>query len=160
MNVAPLHLRDLKRLDEMNRLADMGRFPLAVYCGATANVLVTIALTRWFEQKVAWMFPASGIALLMWIAFILALNLTPVIVLRTLDRQPPGTYRYVHEMNFFADQHRFSDWVYVVASANMSFWIVAGWVVFASFPGPGALGALLGVAFVVTFFPAWVRLLR
>ncbi len=34
-----------KRLDEMDELRDMGRFPLPIYVGATGNVLVTILLT-------------------------------------------------------------------------------------------------------------------
>ena len=34
-----------KRLNEMDELRDMGRFPLPVHAGATANVLLTILLT-------------------------------------------------------------------------------------------------------------------
>jgi len=34
-----------KRLNEMDELRDMGRVPLPVHAGATANVLLTILLT-------------------------------------------------------------------------------------------------------------------
>jgi len=34
-----------KRLNEMDDLRDMGSFPVPVHAGATANVLLTIALT-------------------------------------------------------------------------------------------------------------------
>ncbi len=34
-----------KRLNEMDDLRDMGRFPVPVHAGATANVLLTILLT-------------------------------------------------------------------------------------------------------------------
>ncbi len=34
-----------KRLDEMDDLRDMGRFPVPVYVGATSSILLTICLT-------------------------------------------------------------------------------------------------------------------
>ncbi len=37
--------KEPKRLDQMDNLRDMGRFPLPIYAGATGNVLATIALT-------------------------------------------------------------------------------------------------------------------
>jgi hypothetical protein len=164
---APVRPEGRKRLHEMNSLADMGRFPLAVYCGATGNVLVTITATRWMQQHVAWALPTAGshvaqgwLTLLVWLAAVLALNLSTVVILRVLDRQDPSTFRYVEQMHFFTDQHRFSDWVYVVASANMSFWIVVAWCLFASFPGPAALAGLLAVAFLVTFSPVLLRMVR
>jgi hypothetical protein len=166
MNVASA-FNPAKRVSEMSRLADMGRFPLVVYAGATANVLLTITATRWVEAHVAWALPLAGshpadgwLTLLAWLALVLALNLTPVVILRMLDREDPGSFRFVHEMDFFRDQHRFSDWVYVIASANMSFWIVLAWSLFASFPGPDALASLLAIAFLLTFSPALVRLVR
>ena len=166
MNVAPAFDR-AKRLSEMDRLADMGRFPIAVYAGATANVLLTIVVTRWVEGHVAWALPFAGdhpaqgwLTLLAWLALVLALNLTPVFILRVFDQEDPRSFRFVHEMDFLRDQHRFSDWVYVIASANMSFWIVLAWSVFAAFPGAGALASLLAVAFLLTFSPALARFFR
>ena len=34
-----------KRLDQMDDLRDMGRFPVPIYVGATANILQTIVWT-------------------------------------------------------------------------------------------------------------------
>ena len=41
-----------KRLHEMNRLEDMGRFPVVVYLGATANVLVEMLFFYWLHGRV------------------------------------------------------------------------------------------------------------
>ena len=62
-----------KRLNEMDRLGDMGHFPAVVNAGATVNVLVTILATWWVEPR----WPAlAGV----WVAVVLAANLLPVAV--------------------------------------------------------------------------------
>lgn len=143
-----------KRLHEMNALEDMGHFPLVIYAGATGNVLATITAT-WFlhlhtdDLRVLWI----------WAVAILALNLSPVFFLRlvlknTRDTPPIG------EMNFFRDQHRFSSWVYAVASGNLFFWIVTAWCVSSVNVEIPCLLGLLATALVVTSFPAWLRFLR
>ncbi len=63
-------------------------------------------------------------------------------------------------MGFFGDQHKFSNWVYVVASGNMLFWIVLSWSLFSRRRDRKALAGVLVLALVCTFFPAWVRLFR
>ncbi|MBW4040239.1 MAG: hypothetical protein HIU91_15540, partial [Acidobacteria bacterium] len=40
-----------KKLNEMNRLSDMGHFPAVVNAGATANVLATITVTWMVEPR-------------------------------------------------------------------------------------------------------------
>lgn len=40
----------------------------------------------------------------------------------------------------------------------MLVWVVLAWTVFSYRHSPGALSAVLGLAFVCTFFPAWVPL--
>ena len=47
------------RLHEMNRLGDMGRFPVAVYLGATANVLVEVLFFYWLHGRVAGWLPTG-----------------------------------------------------------------------------------------------------
>ena len=140
-----------KKLNEMNRLADMGHFPAAVNAGATLNVLVTLLATWWIEPRlpVLW-------APVAWVAVVLALNLLPVVVLR-LGLTAESTYPPLAEMNFFHDQHKFSDWVYVAASANMAFWVLTGWAVFSVWHTPLALGGLLLIAFLATFSPVLLR---
>ncbi|HLI76458.1 MAG TPA: hypothetical protein VKV02_05880 [Acidobacteriaceae bacterium] len=140
-----------KKLNEMNRLADMGHFPAAVNAGATLNVLVTLAVTWWIEPRL----PVSW-APVAWVAVVLAVNLLPVVVLR-LALSPASTYPSLNAMNFWRDQHKFSDWVYVAASANMAFWVLTGWAVFAIWHTPAALGAMMAVAFLVTFSPVLLR---
>ena len=61
-------------------------------------------------------------------------------------------------MSFFSDQHKFATWVYAVAVANMFFWIVLAWTAFSVSHAPLVLAAVLALAFVSTFFPAWVRI--
>ena len=68
-----------KRLNEMNRLGDMARFPLPVLLGATLNVLLTMTVIWHFEPKT----DRYYLALPEWIVGVLALNLLPVIVLVT-----------------------------------------------------------------------------
>ena len=103
-----------KRLNDMNRLADMAHFPGAVNTGATLNILLTISVTWLLVPRYQ-----QPYAPILWIALVLFLNLLPVALLRlTLTRAT--FYPTVRTINFFRDQHKFSDWVYVAASANMA----------------------------------------
>ena len=138
-----------KRLNEMNRLGDMLHFPAVVNAGATANVLVTVALTWWVEARYPLL---PGV----WLALVLAVNLLPVVVLR-MGMGPGTVYPKLGEMDFFRDQHKFSDWVYVGASANMAFWILLTWTVAALRRTSGALVAVEAAAFLVTFSPVLLR---
>ncbi len=140
-----------KKLNEMNRLADMGHFPVAVNAGATLNVLMTVTVT-WFVQPRF----MQGWAPVVWVALVLALNLLPVILLR-LTITPQTEYPTLAAMDFVRDQHKFSDWVYVAASANMAFWVLVSWAVFSAAHSGVALIGMLVVAFVATFSPVLLR---
>ena len=145
-----------KRLHEMNRLEDMGRFPLIVYAGATANVLASVLLFYWLHGRAGGSLPVGfGCAVVL-----VAINLLPVVVLRWregaagLADTPP-----VEQMSFFADQHRFASWVYAVASGNLFFWLMLAW---AAFDVERSVRLLCGVELVAlccTFAPVWRRLL-
>ncbi len=145
-----------KPLDQMNRLADMGRFPAAVHAGATLNVVLTIAFTLIVFAHygpLPWALPC-------WIALVLALNVMPVVLLRASGWRMSAPYPPVEGMNFGGDQHRFPDWVYLAASADMAFWIALAWCAYSFLP---SLPALLGVqllALVCTFAPVWLRPFR
>jgi hypothetical protein len=143
-----------KRLNEMNRLGDMGHFPAVVNAGATVNVLATVTVT-WFVQP---KFP-QPYAPVAWIALVLAVNLLPVLLLR-LGITAETTYPTLAEMDFVADQHKFSDWVYVAASANMAFWVLGSWAVFSVVHTVAALAGVLLVAALATFSPVLLRGLR
>ncbi len=138
-----------KRLNQMDRLSDMLHFPAAVNAGATANVLLTVALTWWVEPS----HPAMAGA---WVAVVLAVNLLPVLLLR-LTLSPATPYPCLRQMNFFTDQHKFSDWVYVAASADMAFWILLTWTVAVLRRGTVQLVALEALAFLITFSPVLLR---
>ena len=140
-----------KPLNEMDRLRDMGHFPALVNAGATANVLVTLCATWWMAGRFS-----QPWAPVLWVAAVLTLNLLPVVALR-LSLSPTTPYPRLREMNFFHDQHKFSDWVYVAASANMAFWVLTGWAVFAWYPARRALVAMLILAFLLTFSPVLLR---
>lgn len=140
-----------KRLNEMNRLGDMGHFPAVVNAGATVNVLATVTVT-WFVQPRF----AEGWAPVAWVALVLAVNLLPVLLLR-LGMSAETTYPALAEMDFVRDQHKFSDWVYVAASADMAFWILLAWTVSALHRTQPALLTLLIVAFLATFSPVLLR---
>ena len=146
---------DRKRLNQMDRLGDMGRFPVPVLGGATLNILLTMA--------VVWHFQPRGYdtyyPLAKWIAGVLILNLLPVVLLR-LTLKPTTPYPVIEEMNFFADQHKFSNWVYLAASANMAFWISLAWTASWRLHTHAVIASLLATAFLATFFPAWSRLFR
>ena len=140
-----------KRLNEMDRLGDMGHFPALVNAGATVNVLATLCVTWWLAPR----YPQPWSPVL-WVAVVLTLNLLPVVLLR-LSLTPETPYARLSEMNFVHDQHKFSDWVYVAASANMAFWVLTGWAVFSWYPAVRALGGMLLIAFLVTFSPVLLR---
>ena len=138
-----------KRLDGMNRLGDMLHFPAVVNAGATLNVLLTVAATWYVEPR----YPMLAGA---WVALVLLLNLLPVVLLR-FSMGPQTVYPTLGQMNFFRDQHKFSDWVYVAASANMAFWVLLAWTASALHRTDGALVVLEVVAFLATFSPAILR---
>jgi hypothetical protein len=144
---------DDKKLNEMNRLSDMGHFPIKVNAAATANVLVTMTVTWLLVPR----FPQPW-APVAWIAAVLALNLLPVVLLR-LTTSAATSYPTLSQMDFVRDQHKFSDWVYVAASANMAFWVLVSWAIFSVSHTPVALAALLATALLATFSPALKRLL-
>lgn len=142
---------DEKKLNEMNRLSDLAWFPALVNLGASVNIVVTLAATWWLQPRYPQVFAPMA-----WVAVVLFLNLLPVVLLR-LTLKPDTVYRPLGKMDFIHDQHKFSDWVYLAASANMAFWILAGWSVFSVSHTVGTLVAVLLVAFVVTFSPVIVR---
>jgi len=138
-----------KPLNEMNRLADLFHFPATVNAGATLNVLVTMLLTWRVEPH----HPALAGP---WVALVLACNLLPVQLLR-LTITPATHYPPLARMNFFRDQHKFSDWVYVAASADMAFWVLLAWTVSAVHRTTNALVAVEIAAALVTFSPVILR---
>ncbi len=138
-----------KPLNQMNRLADLFHFPALVNAGATLNVLVSILLTWHVEPH----HPALAGP---WVALVLACNLLPVQLLR-LTITPATHYPPLAHMNFLRDQHKFSDWVYVAASADMAFWILLAWTVSALRHTQTALDATLAAGFLVTFSPVLLR---
>jgi hypothetical protein len=138
-----------KRLNEMDRLGDMLHFPAAVNAGASLNVLVTILATWWVEPR----WPAlAGV----WVAAVLVVNLLPVVLLRR-TMGPRTSYPKLGEMDFLRDQHKFSDWVYLAASADMAFWILLAWTAAALERTSGVLIGLLVVAGLATFSPVLLR---
>jgi len=140
-----------KKLNEMNRLSDMAHFPALVNAGATANILLTLSVTWWLQPRYPQVY-----APVVWVAIVLCVNLLPVVLLR-LSLTPDTQYRTLGQMDFFADQHKFSDWVYLAASANMAFWILTAWSLFSVSHTSTTLATLLCVAFLVTFSPVLFR---
>ncbi len=140
-----------KKLNEMNRLSDMAHFPPLVNAGATINVLLTITATWFLVPR----FPQVA-APILWLALVLFLNLLPVVLLR-LTLRPDTPYRTLRTMDFVHDQHKFSDWVYVAASANMAFWLLSAWALFSWGRSLQTLAALLLLAFLCTFAPVLLR---
>ena len=140
-----------KRLNEMDRLTDMGHFPAVVNAGATLNVLLTVSATWWLVPR----FP-QPFAPVLWIALVLCLNLLPVLLLR-ITLRPTTVYPALGAMDFVRDQHKFSDWVYLAASANMAFWVLGSWALFSVYPSVPVLMAVLAVAAVATFSPVLLR---
>ena len=141
-----------KALNRMDRLSDMLHFPAAVNAGATLNVLMTILATWWIEPR----YPLFAGP---WIAVVLLLNLLPVALLR-LTLRPDSMYPPLAQMDFFRDQHKFSDWVYLAASADMAFWILLAWTFSALLRTPLSLAVLLAVAAFATFSPVLLRTVK
>jgi hypothetical protein len=143
-----------KPIDRMDRLADLAHFPTLVNAGATINVLATITATWWLVPRYTQVFAPVA-----WTALVLCLNLTPVLLLRLLafNQAPIPPLRH---MDFLRDQHRFSDWVYLAASAHMAFWILVSWSIFSLSHSTTTLLAVLTAAFLLTFSPVLVRALR
>ena len=136
----------------MDDLRDMGAFPVSVHAGATGNVLLTICLTYLLRGRYE-----GPLVLPVWAGVVISTNLLPVVFLRS--RMDENThYPRISEMSFFGDQHKFSSWVYAIASANMLVWIVLSWSLFSYRRDRSFLGGMLVLAFVCTFFPAWRRL--
>ncbi len=153
---ANFSLPPTKPLDQMNRLADMGRFPPLVHAGATLNILLTVAITLVVFAHygtLPWALPA-------WIAVVLTLNLMPVVLLRASGWRMHTPYQPIEQMDFGGDQHRFPDWVYLAASLNMAFWVSLAWCAYALFPASSALLGVQLLALVCTFAPVWLRPLR
>ncbi len=145
-----MHAAD-KKLNEMNRLSDMAHFPAIVNAGATANILLTIWLTWVLQPRYPQVY-----APVVWVGLVLFLNLLPVCLLR-LATSPGEEVRSLRNMDFFKDQHRFSDWVYLAASANMAFWILVSWSLFSVSHSATALLLMLALAFIITFSPVILR---
>ena len=141
----------------MSRLEDMGRFPVVVYAGATANVLASIGLFYWLHGRVAGSLPAGFACAVV----LVAANLLPVVLLRWregaagLRDTPP-----VEQMGFVRDQHRFASWVYAVASGNLFFWLTLAWAAFDLERSERMFLGVEALAFFCTFAPGWWRLLR
>ena len=141
----------------MNRLQDMGRFPVVVYAGATANVLGEVLFFYWLHGRAGGWLPAG----LTCAVGLVALNLLPVVWLRRREgaagllATPP-----VEQMGFVRDQHRFASWVYAVASGNLFFWLMLAWAAFDWRHGLGMLFGVEALAFFCTFLPVWLRLRR
>jgi hypothetical protein len=140
-----------KKLNEMNRLADMGHFPAPVNAGATVNVLATVTLTWLIVPH----FP-QPFAPVVWVALVLAVNLLPVLLLR-MSMGAATQFPTLAEMDFVRDQHKFSDWVYVAASANMAFWVLVSWALFSWAHTGTMLAGMLVLAFAATFSPVLLR---
>ena len=142
-------------LHEMNRLGDMGRFPVAVHAGATANVLVEVLFFYWLHGRVGGWLPvgfASAVVLV-------GLNLLPVVFLRWREGAAGfADTPLVEQMGFVRDQHRFASWVYAVASGNLFFWLMLAWAAFDLEHSGRMLAGVEGLAFFCTFAPAWVKL--
>ncbi len=144
------------RLHEMNRLEDMGRFPVVVYAGATANVLAEVVFFYWLHGRAGGWLSVGFVGAVVLLGF----NLLPVVLLRWregaagLADTPP-----VEQMGFVRDQHRFASWVYAVASGNLFFWLMLAWAAFDLEHSGRTLAGVEGLAFLCTFAPAWTRLL-
>ena len=146
-----------KRLHQMDRLEDMGRFPVVVYLGATANVLIEILFFYWLHARAGGRFFVGFVAAVI----LVACNLLPVVLLRWregavgLADTPP-----IEQMGFVRDQHRFASWVYAVASGNLFFWLMLAWTAFEVESRGRMLLAVEGFSFLCTFAPALIQMAR
>ena len=155
MSIPPLF--HPKRLHEMNRLEDMGRFPVVVYMGATANVLAEVLFFYWLHGRAGGSLPVGFAGAVV----LVACNLLPVVALRWregaagLADTPP-----VEQMGFVRDQHRFASWVFAVASGNLFFWLILAWTAFGVERSGRMLLAVEALAFLCTLSPVFGRLLQ
>jgi hypothetical protein len=139
-----------KPINQMDTLSDMTRFPWTVHLGASLNIVFSI----WLTYQV---FRFTGGRFFFFLPFavtLIALNVIPVILMRRNDPESIN-FRNLGEMDFFKDQHRFSTWVYAIASGNMLFWTVFAWWAFTIYSSPATLLATQAIAFVVTYVPLW-----
>lgn len=93
--------------------AKWGSFPLPIYAGATASVLMTILMTYVMRggSRGTLLLPVRA-------GGIIFANVAPVIALRSRVDESTS-YPDIQGIGCFAEQHTFSRWVYAVASANM-----------------------------------------
>jgi hypothetical protein len=139
-----------KPINQMNTLSDMARFPWTVHMGASLNIVFSM----WLTYQVFRVSNGSFIYFLPFAVTLITLNLAPVVLRRRSDCAP-AELRTLEEMDFFQDQHRFSDWVYAIASGNMLFWVVFAWWIFTIKESSSALFTAQGCAFAVTYVPLW-----
>jgi hypothetical protein len=142
-----------KPLDQMNTLSDMARVPWTVHLGASLNIVFSV----WLTYQVFGLTHGNFIFFLPFAVTLIGLNLLPV-VLRRRSEAKPDRINNLGEMNFFNDQHRFSSWVYAIASGNMLFWTVFAWWVFTLKFSLESLWSIQLFAFVITYVPLWRRL--
>ena len=144
-----------KTIDKMDKLGDMTRFPWTVHLGASLNIVFSI----WLTHQV---FLVTGGRFFFFLPFavgLVACNVLPVVILRARDEKKTG-HSTIEGMNFFEDQHRFSSWVYGIASGNMLFWTVFAWWVFSINHSSAALVSAQLFSFCVTYVPLWRRFLK
>ena len=144
-----------KPLNKMNTLSDMTCFPWTVHLGASLNIVFSI----WLTHQVFGFVNGNFVAFLPFAVILIGLNLLPVALMRLRDSEST-VYRNVQEMDFFKDQHRFSTWVYGIASGNMLFWTVFAWWTFSIYHSQVSLVFAQLLAFIVTYVPLWRRFLR
>jgi hypothetical protein len=144
-----------KRVNEMNCLTDITHIPVTIYAGETSNVLLTIYATWWIHHHY-WELKY----LLVWLIFVILANTVPILVLRVVTLRRTSDYPNLSEMRFFHDQHKLADWVYIVASANLSFWIVVSWVFFTYINTYKSLITVLTISFLCTFSPGLAGFIR
>lgn len=144
-----------KRLDEMDSLLDVGRFPKAVYSGAVVNVLLTVWATFRLRDRLG----GEPADLAKFVALVLGANLAPVVALKLLsDNDSPKPI--VEEMDFLGDQHRFPVWVYAAASSNMALWVTVAWLASGGRHGQKNLPAVLLTSLLGTLAPRVLARLR
>ena len=144
-----------RSINQMNTLSDMTRFSWTVHLGASLNIVFAVWLTH-----LVFRFTDGNFVFFMPFAVILiAANLLPVVAMRTLDTKSDN-FSALEEMDFFNDQHRFSTWVYAVASGNMLFWTIFAWWSFSIYHNRATLLFVQCLAFVVTYVPLWRKFLR
>jgi hypothetical protein len=146
--------KNLVFINKMNSLADLFCLPISVHLGATTNIVFTILASNYYFKN----YSNNHFALLEVSSFFIASNILPVIFLRLLDKKLDLDIPTLNDMSFFRDQHRFSSWVYFVASGNMVFWILQSWFI-SFFSNENFLIYLVATAVLITFTPLWRRAL-